>query len=265
MTFKADLHIHTTCSDGTLTPTEVLHLAKEIGLSALSITDHDTIDAYTPSLFSLAEELQLFLKTGVELSAQHQEESVHVLGYSFPSDSKLMRDFCAEHQHRRHRRTLGMLDKLKKEGMDIKESELLGKGTIGRPHIAEQMVAKGYVKTMKEAFQLYLGDQQSCYVIGELFSVQETLDLIHEAGGKAFLAHPALIKNQKKLRDLLTMDFDGIECYYGNFSNEIKEKWRRVALERRWLVSGGSDFHGARMSDVPLGLATVDKATFFSF
>ena len=265
MTFRADLHVHTTCSDGTLTPEELLHLAKEVGLSGLSITDHDTIDAYTPALFHQAEQLGLLLKTGVELSAEHQGESVHVLGYSFPFDSKIMKDFCDEHQRRRHGRNLAMLEKLAKEGIHIQESELLGKGTIGRPHIAEQMVIKGYVKTMKDAFQLYLGDQQSCYVIGELFSVQETLKVIHQAGGKAFLAHPALIKNRKKIVDLLDMNFDGLECYYGNFSAQIKQKWEKTAKSHKLLISGGSDFHGARSPDISLGLSTVDAAIFASF
>lgn len=264
MTFKADLHTHTTCSDGTLSPLELLHLAKEVRLSALSITDHDTVAAYTDELFQEAERLNLLVKTGVELSAEYQGESIHVLGYSFPAHSPLMREFCDEHQRRRHGRTLGMLKKLKEKGMAIEEGELLGKGTIGRPHIAEQMVLKGYVKTIKEAFQLYLGDQQSCYVMGDLFSVQETIKVIHQAGGKAFLAHPALIKNRKKIFDLLEMNFDGIECYYGNFSLEVKEKWAKIAKKHKMLVSGGSDFHGERTPDIPLGLSTVDEALFAS-
>jgi predicted metal-dependent phosphoesterase TrpH len=265
MVFKADLHTHTTCSDGTLTPSQLLYLSHEMGLSGLSITDHDTISAYTSDLFVLAESLKIRLKTGVELSAGYQGESVHVLGYSFPWDSEVMKDFCDQHQKRRHHRTLAMLEKLRLEGILIEEKDLVGEGTIGRPHIAEQMVIKGYVKTMKEAFQRYLGDQQSCYVMGEIFSVQETIDVIHSVGGKAFLAHPALIKGHRTLNNLLAMNFDGLESDYGNFSLDVKERWRKVAKQYKLLTSGGSDFHGSRSPDTPLGASTIDEVLFASF
>lgn len=189
--FRADLHCHTSKSDGSLTPTQLLTHAKEIGLSGIAITDHDTIDAYVEAI-PVARKWGLFLGAGVEFSCSLNGLSVHVLGYDFDLDSPVIAALCSKHHTRRIDRLKRILEKLKRLRIQISEEELQQFSTqsIGRPHIAHLMVSKGYVGSIREAFQRYLGDGMPCYEPGETIEVAETLDIIHEARGKAFIAHP---------------------------------------------------------------------------
>ncbi len=266
MIFRADLHCHSNASDGSCTPLEILHLAKEKGLSGLSITDHDTIQAYTPELFEVAKNLDIQLITGVEFSCRHKEVNVHILGYNFSLESEALNALCDRHAMRRKKRNLEILGKLTRFGMPIREEELyqLGheKRVIGRPHIAEIMLKKGYVSNFKEAFNRYIGDLRPCYSPGPIFPPEETLVTLHQAGGKAFIAHPHIIKRRKIIRDLLAMDFDGLEGYYSLLPTTFEKKWIDTANEKNWLISGGSDFHGDLKPQVYLGCSWVDKEKF---
>lgn len=261
--FRADLHCHTTCSDGSYTPIELIALAKEEGLQGLSITDHDTIDAYEMAI-PAAKQAGILLGTGVEFSCDFKGSSVHVLGYDYPVNSQEIRAFCEMHARRRQRRNRTILEKLARLRMPIAEEELnqVGRKTIGRPHIAQAMIEKGYVKTLKEAFQLYIGEGRPCYDPGEPFPVQETLNLIHQVGGKAFLAHPHLAASSKLIRELLTLNFNGIECYYAKCTPEQERRWLKVAQKQGLLVSGGSDFHGTLKPHIPLGSSWVTEEIF---
>lgn len=261
MDYRADLHCHTTCSDGTLTPEQVLHLAKERGLSGLSITDHDTLDAYTDETFALAKELGIELFTGVEFSTRYHKISVHILGYGIKKTDRLLK-FCEAHKLRRNVRNRAILEKLRNLSLIVTDEELEAKKTgevVGRPHIAQIMVEKGYVKNIQDAFDRYIGDRKCCFVEGEPFGVQETIDEIHVASGKAFIAHPHLIQKSGILKILLGMNFDGIECYYSLLYNEMEKKWLKIAKEKNWLISGGSDFHGEVKPQIPLGCSWVDR------
>lgn len=258
--FRADLHCHSTCSDGSLTPVELVELAKKQNLTGLSITDHDTIEAYDTAV-EAARDLGILLGTGVELSSEFQKMSVHILGYNYSLDSELMRDFCRKHKERRRHRNLAILAKLARLNMVIKEEELPGR-SIGRPHIAQKMVEKGYVKSAKEAFNLFIGEGKCCYDPGIAFSVPETLDVIHRSGGKAFVAHPHLFANGAKMRLLLGEPFDGLECYYAHSYPALEKRWLKIAKEKQWLISGGSDFHGDMRPGIPLGCSWVDEETF---
>jgi 3',5'-nucleoside bisphosphate phosphatase len=264
--FRADLHCHTSCSDGTLLPIELISLAKKMGLSGLSITDHDSIDAYETAIPAAKEEA-LLLGTGVEFSCSHNNISVHILGYDFSLESRSIKEICTMHKARRQVRNRKILKKLERLNLPIPEAELEkienSKKTVGRPHIAQLMVEKGYVGSIKDAFSLYLGDNKPCYDPGEPFCIQETIDVIHEADGKAFIAHPHLIENGKLLQEVLKMDFDGIECYYAKFSPEKEKRWLKIAKERDWLISGGSDFHGGMKPQIALGSSWVDEYTFY--
>ncbi len=265
MEFKADLHCHSTMSDGTKTPEELLVLAKEVGLSGLSITDHDTIAAYTDAVMNQAKELDLFLGTGVELSCLHnKKESVHILGYAFDHTSGNLQAFCTKHQERRFIRNKEMITKLEKMGMPIGSDWLLDangnpKWGIGRPHIAEKLISKGYVKDIRDAFARYIGDGKSAYVPSGSFTVEESIDVIHRAGGKAFIAHPHLIQKNRTLNALLEMDFNGIECHYGNFTADVALKWINICQEKNWLISGGSDYHGDIKPETRLGKRFVTR------
>lgn len=261
--FRADLHCHTLFSDGTMTPDQLLHLAKEIGLSGISITDHDTVEAYSQAP-AIARELGILLGSGVEFSCVFQKMSVHVLGYDFDLNSPAIAALCLRHQQRRTSRNKAILDNLSRLSMPILEEDLLsiGERTIGRPHIAKLMVERGYVGSIKEAFNLYLGDGKPCYESGEGISVQETLDVIHEGKGKAFIAHPHLLTHSRKIKELLKYPFDGIECHYAKFAPEQERQWFQMAKEKGWLMSGGSDFHGSSKDYIQLGCSWVDEENF---
>jgi len=261
--FRADLHCHTTCSDGTLTPEELLHRAKQEGLNGLSITDHDTVAAYKAAI-PLAATLEILLGVGVEFSSILRDTSIHILGYDFDLESPAILTLCQRHKKRRQVRNQRILERLSRLSMLIHEEELLavGKGTVGRPHIAEIMMKKGYVRTMKEAFDLYIGDGKPCFDPGEGISSEETIWIIHQGGGKAFIAHPHILKHQNKLKELLKLPFDGIECYYSRSLPGNESRFLRIAKEKGWLISGGSDFHGDIKAHVPLGCSWVDEACF---
>src|SRR5579872_804712 len=190
--FRADLHCHTTCSDGSYSPVALVELACTSGLAGLAITDHDTADAY-PEAVPAAKERGILLGTGIEFSSIYLDKSVHILGYDYVLGHPAIAQFCSNHQKRRVERNRIILDKLRRLRMPIDEQELSKQGTIGRPHIAQLMVNKGYVGSVKEAFNLFIGDGKCCYDQGMGFSATETIEVIHAAGGKAFLAHPHLL------------------------------------------------------------------------
>lgn len=265
--FRADLHCHTLCSDGSASPETLLHLAKQVGLSGLSITDHDTIDAYVTAI-PLAKELKIELISGAEFSAVHEKVSVHILSYAFPLESPIIHDLCLRHQQRRKKRNQAILNLLAEHKMPLSEEEIIAnKGifpshTIGRPHIALAMIKKGYVSSISDAFRKYLGDGKCCFVQGESFSVEETLKIIHEAKGLAVIAHPHLLNHPKTLEQLLQMDFDGVEGFYANFTDERNKPWVRLGKEKGWLITGGSDFHGNVKPQINLGASWTPENTF---
>jgi hypothetical protein len=239
---------------------QLVEHAVEKGLQGLSITDHDSVDAYQTA-FPRAKELGLLLGTGVEFSTQFRAVNVHVLGYNYCLDSPELHAFCKRHRERRVKRNLAILEKLKQHGMPIAEEELKG-NIIGRPHIAQLMVQKKYVGSIKEAFTFYLGDNKVCYAPSEIFSIEETLSVIHQAGGKAFLAHPHLLEHGRIVKEILQFPFDGIECYYSRCHLDKEKRWIKIAKEKGLLMSGGSDFHGAIKPDIPLGCSWVDEVVF---
>lgn len=270
--FRADLHCHSTCSDGSLSPLQLLELAAKNGLNALSITDHDSIGAYTPDTLEKAKQLGIVLLPGVEFSTGINQTSIHLLGYNFSLQSPEVAALCADHAHRRMERCRGMLERLAKLGMPIAEDKLLEavaafsptqqNRIIGRPHIAQMMIQLGYVQSITEAFKKYLGEGRPCYVQGEHVPPEATIDVIHKAGGAAVIAHPHLIKNTEILKRLLEMNFDGIECYYSKFSSKEHERWVKIANHRNWLITGGSDFHGDIKPTINLGCSWIDEEHF---
>jgi 3',5'-nucleoside bisphosphate phosphatase len=271
MSFRADIHCHSSFSDGILMPEELLHLAKDVGLQGLSITDHDTIDAYSKELFSLARSLEIELLPGVEISSEWKDQSVHILGYGVDLNSELFQEMLREIQRRRQKRNREILAKLAEKGMEIREEDLLAyaekcnKGrlsSVGRPHIAALLQEKGYVSSYMDAFRLYLKDGGSCYVPACKFSSKEIIEKIQEAKGKAILAHPHQISCQKILKSLLELNFDGLEGRYPRILLSEEKKWISLAKEKGWILTAGSDFHGPERGHVSLGCCSVDKAVF---
>ncbi len=265
--FRADLHTHTTSSDGSLTPSELVAAAVQANLSGLSITDHDTVDSYQEAIPAAAK-LGLELLSGVEFTARDGRESVHILGYGFELEDASLRAFCARHVIRREERNRQILEKLTQLGLPVSEQELLakfsfeGKKVYGRPHIAEVMVEKGYVTSLQEAFHEWIGEGKRAYAPGEDVSLQVTIDVIHNAGGRAVIAHPHLLKFPKTVRHIQTLPFDGIEAYYSRFTPASESRWVRLAKEKGWITTGGSDFHGAAKPRILLGCSWVNEEIF---
>ncbi len=262
--FRADLHCHTTCSDGTVAPEEIIQLALDKNLQGLSITDHDTIQAYEQAApFAQAKGLPLI--SGVEFSTVHDQTSVHILAYSFSLTSPIIHNFCEQHHQRRLHRIHVILEKLRACGIPLSLEDLTlqtSPHSFGRPHIAVALMKKGYVHTIQQAFQQYLGEGKPCFVPSEGFSIEETLELIHQANGLAVIAHPHLIDKPKILKDLLSMKFDGIEGYYSRFPQTEHDRWIKIGAHRGWIITGGSDFHGTIKPTIPLGCSWVNAETF---
>ena len=262
--FRADIHCHTNCSDGSDDPIALLHLAKEAGLQGLSITDHDTLSAYTPELFETAKNLGIEILPGIEISSEWERASVHILAYGFDLEDKDFRTFLEEMQTRRTGRNRAILEKLAKFKVAISEKELeaFAKETVGRPHIAQLMVQKGYVSTTQEAFEKYLKEGACCYSPGIRYTPREVIDQIHQAKGKAILAHPHFIKKGHFLKSLLSLPLDGIECYYAKLPKVQELPWLQMAKEKNWIATGGSDYHGALKPHITLGCSWVNRTIF---
>jgi predicted metal-dependent phosphoesterase TrpH len=251
--------MHTSCSDGTDSPLELLK--KSAHLPGLSITDHDTIDAYTPEFFSLADSLEIEILIGVEISS---EDSVHILGYGLQATEPFSR-YLASNRKKKRERNREILKKLAKEGMRCLEEELYASGseqTIGRPHIADLLVKKGYLSHPEEAFSRLIGEGKRCYVPGMRPSHLEVIGAIHEAGGKAVIAHPHFLKKGALKTKLFSLPFDGIECFYGNFPASQNASFQAIAKKKGWIATGGSDYHGTRRPQVYPGCNGVDRFTF---
>lgn len=265
--FRADLHSHTHYSDGSSLPQELVQLAVEANLQGLSITDHDTLAAY-PEALPIAQAQGLKLLSGIELSAYYESTSVHILGYGFDLKNAQLLKMCETLAQARIESNRIILEKLKRQRFDICEEELIQtfpNRTIGRPHIAKLMVKKGYVPNIKTAFSYYLGDKGRC-ARGpiKVLSICDTIDLIHQAGGVAVLAHPHRFKNKKLVHKLLTQtsSFDGIETYYGLMPLHLEKPIIEIAELYKLFMTGGSDFHGEMTPHLRLGCSFTPQATF---
>lgn len=265
MEFKADLHCHSSFSDGSDSPENLIELAREKGLGGLSITDHDTIGAYEQAM-PYARSKNFPLLPGIEFSAMYKGEPIHILGYGYSLKSEAILQLCEKHRLRRMDRNRKILQRLKGYGISIDEGELLetptARKTIGRPHIALVLMKRGIVESFKEAFDLYLGEGKKAYEPGLSISVEETVKAIHQGRGKAILAHPQLIKHQGYVKEVLKMGFDGLEGYYAKLQADQEARWIQYAQKHQWLITGGSDYHGTVKPLNTLGSSWVGEETF---
>lgn len=263
MSERYDLHCHSFFSDGTFSPKDLIVEAKRVGLKGLSITDHDTVCAYNEALFDFAEKKGVYLLVGIELSCVFDHKSVHVLGYGIDYKNESFLKYLQVVQRNRKKRNDQILQKLHDRKIKIDDSDFDVSEDrsfiIGRPHIAAAMIKKGYVSNMQEAFDLYLKDRACCYVEGNKSSVYEGIEQIQLAGGKAVLAHPHFYQKSIWISKLLSCPFDGVEGYYGKMLPIREQKWVQIGMERGWIVTGGSDFHGSIKPHIQLGCSWVGK------
>lgn len=254
-----DLHVHSTFSDGSMSPLELVKFAKKKGLSALSITDHDTIDG-TWEAQSAGIDVGLEIIPGIEISVKYKDYTVHLLGYYFLTTDIRFNHALKKLQRGRLVRNEEILARLKQLDISIGQDEL-GKiskiGQTGRPHIARLLVMKGVVKNMDEAFSKYLGQGAVAYVPRFVFDAVDAINLLQKAGGIAVLAHPLqLEKSGAKLNtaieDLASTGLDGIETYYPTHSKKNKKMFLDLAEKHNLVVTGGSDYHGSVRSGTTL-------------
>ena len=247
---KADLHIHTTASDGILSPEELVRKAVKIGLDIIAITDHDTIEGIPPAIKAAKEFPQLTVIPGIEISSEPQEGEAHILGYFLDYTNRKLVDTLNELRTARLERGRKMVSKLNELGMGIEWDRVQylggeGAGSAGRPHIAQALLEAGYVSTMKEAFQKYIGRDRPAYVARKKVIPVEAIQLILEAEGVPVLAHPADIKNLATfLTPLKQAGLKGLEVYYGGYHDTTVNNLLKLAREHGLVITGGSDYHG---------------------
>ena len=244
---KIDLHIHTTYSDGLLSPEQVLKLAKEKNYDVISITDHDTIDGYNIAK-EIAEDYDIKLIPGVEISSNHRGLDVHILAYNFDTNNRKFSELLHTIYKGRLLRAKKIVKKLNKMGFDIEFNEvndISGENNlIGRPHIARVLVNKGYCYNTHEVFNKYLGQDRPANIPKPVPSTKKVIKAIHDVNGIAVLAHPYTLKNDRVFHEIINMDIDGLEVFNTKCSDEMIEYYNNIALEKNLIRTGGSDFHG---------------------
>ena len=258
-----DLHLHSTYSDGILAPTEVVRLAAEAGLAAVSLADHDNIEG-TDEALAAGREFGVEVLSAVELSVVAGSFSdVHLLGYGFdhhhPELLASLHEFRAFREGRNERIVARVNDRLAAEGrepIDFAAVRALAGGTVGRPHIAMALMEKGYACDRDEAFKRYL---VPCNVPKRYFPVAEAIDLVHRAGGVTVLAHPPYITPSRTafrelLAELIALGLEGIEVYNTGASRDDLDWYLTEARRHHLIVTGGSDFHGIEGGEITIGV-----------
>lgn len=252
-----DLHSHTNESDGTFAPAQLVAEAVRAGVTTLGITDHDTFAGYDLAL-PAAREAGLELICGIELSTKLHGQSVHLLGY-FLNGSRLdgFRAWILDLQAARRDRNIRLVERLRELGMDVtlQEAEARGRGMTGRPHFAQLLVEKGYVKNLREAFDVYLDESAKGYVYRREPSFAEGVKWIRDAGGISSLAHPVRVRADVAalMPELCEMGLCALEAYHSDHTPEDTALYLELARRHGLRVTGGSDFHGAVKPDVELG------------
>lgn len=266
-----DLHIHSTASDGTLTPADIIALALRLRLGAISITDHDSIAGCREALLNGIPDELGFL-TGVEISAEPPPSypgagSIHILGYGIRLDDPELNRTLEKLQDARKDRNPQIIARLTKLGIAIRLEEVereAGDGQPGRPHIAKLLVEKGIVRTIDDAFDRYLGKGKPAYVDKYRIESSQAIGLINAAGGIPVLAHPCLLELEDDqqldeiLREMISMGLKGVEVYFSGHTPEQTRWYAELAKRHDLLMSGGTDFHGDIQPEIQMGVGRGD-------
>lgn len=255
-----DLHTHSTFSDGTLTPSQLIDFAISSGITHLGLTDHDTVDGLEEA-FKYAKNKEIKFIGGVEISAEFENKTMHILGYNVDYKNVLLNEKLKILRESRSERNPKIVKKLNEIGFDITydeiEKEANGK-VVGRPHFAMVLLKKGYVSSTQEAFDKYLAKGALCYVDKFRFEPEEAINVILQSGGLPVLAHPLSLKMdyegiRKVLKNLKDYGLEGVECFYRNHTEEDEYNLLKMAEELNLVVTGGSDFHGSNRPTIFIG------------
>ncbi|HPQ47326.1 MAG TPA: PHP domain-containing protein [Clostridia bacterium] len=260
-----DLHTHTTASDGSLTPEELVIKAHTMGLKAVGITDHDTIGGVEQAI-EAGRGLDIEVVAGVELGVDYKVKGTHILGYFSHGNYKGINSYFDWILERRHERNRRMIESLQKAGFDITLKEMYEKaagGTPGRPHLAKCLIEKGYASDVNEAFEKILL-RKDIYVHREKTTPVSAIEEILKNHGVPVLAHPVYMDRvglfEESIRELVGMGLMGIEAFHSDHNEADSEKYLKAAREYNLVVTGGSDFHGANKDNAFLGKPQVDDS-----
>jgi predicted metal-dependent phosphoesterase TrpH len=260
----ADLHTHTYHSDGTRSPKEVVDVALVHGIDILCISDHDNLAAYF-EIKPYADSRGVTLIPGMELSCAFEGVDVHILAYAFNPHDEPIEQRLRRFRETRQQRGYAIVQRLRDLGMNIdpaRVDQLAAGGAMGRPHVARALVEAGYVASVAEAFDKYLGTGKPGNVEKERFSIGEAVALIHNAGGITSIAHPTLYPNHEQLvPQLLDLDIDGIEVQHPDIDRWERERYTHLARFRGKIATGGSDDHGTVKTSETLGTVKVPENT----
>ena len=257
---RIDLHTHSLCSDGAQTPADVVRTAKEAGLAAIALSDHDNIEGVQEAM-DAGKALGVEVIPAVELSAQSDTE-LHILGYFVDIHNKKLQDAMAYALQVRDERQEETCRKLNEQGfaitMEEARAEAHGNPVLCRAHFAQVMVRKGYAESVKDAFNKYLSVGCYAYSNRQALTAKEAISLIREAGGIAVAAHLHLIKMpdnelREYLKELISYGLSGVEGYYTDYSPDMEQRYQTMAKELGLVISGGTDYHGANKPHIAIG------------
>lgn len=268
---NTDLHMHSTASDGGYSPTELIKKCREVGLEYIALTDHDTV-AGVGEAIDAGIQFGVKVIPGIELSTKVSGKSVHMLGYGIDWKDENLLAILKSHQEQRRKRLDVIIRKLRKVQIELMPEDVLefvDGGSIGRPHVAKALIKKGYVKDVAEAFENYLAEGKPCYVPKEKeMTPEEAINLIHQTGGVAVIAHPVYYDLDDVIEELIqTSGLDGVEVYHRDHSPQEREHYLRLVKKweklnnRSLLVTGGSDFHHEEYGrkKEPLGVTRISN------
>lgn len=253
-----DLHAHSTASDGSRAPTDVIREAHRVGLAAIALTDHDTLDGIREAT-ETGDALGVRVVPGVELSAVEGDVETHILGLHL-ADTRELEARLVELRAMRRSRAQRIVARLNELGVRVEFSAVLeqaGGGAIGRPHVARAMIAEGWAVDFRDAFERYLGNGKAAYVGKDRLAVTDAVELIHRAGGLAILAHPSHTGNRDRIAAFVEQGIDGVEVRHPSHSSEDTLRLAALVEHFSLVPSGGSDWHGAAEGPRTLGMMHV--------
>ena len=253
-----DLHMHSTASDGSRSPAEVVRAAKRASLSAIALTDHDTVSGLAEA-YAVGVELGIRVVNGVELSAVEGDTETHLLGLHL-RDTAVLERGLGELREMRGRRAARIVELLQSQGVQVTLDDVLlqaGAGAIGRPHVARALVADGWATDVRDAFDRYLGAGRPAYVAKDQLGMREAIAMVHAAGGLAILAHPGAGGTRERIEALVALGLDGVEVKHPSHSPQDVARLRACVDQLGLIPSGGSDWHGAADGPRTIGMMHV--------
>ncbi|HDP69527.1 MAG TPA: PHP domain-containing protein [Actinobacteria bacterium] len=242
-----DLHLHTTASDGTYAPEKLVAFAFKLGLKVIAISDHDSVDGIEPAIKE-GKRLGIEVVPALELGSNLKGRDIHILGYYIDFKHPWLRQHLNDLREARRNRALKMVDRLCEMRIDVLPKDVLkiagDSSAVGRVHLARVMLEKGYIDSIQDAFDTYIGKDGPCYVEKNTYSPQEAIEIIKKVGGVPVLAHPAVSKVDEFIPNFIDSGLQGLEVYHSRHTKQQTVKYKKLAKKLGLIVTGGSDCHG---------------------